>query len=321
MAWLFVAVVWCGGCNSPSSPTQPPALIDSGTPPQATDPPSLTCPPPIAVTAPFSGAATVNYDTPSAASGEPPVTVSCTPDSNAPYAVGTTIVECIATDARKRTATCTFPVTVAAAPRLQRGRILAFGDSITTGEVIVPNTQDLLLTPISSSYPAVLQTLLRARYGDQAVVFNAGLSGEKVAFADRRFPSTFLNYSPDVVVLLEGANDLLYAEPAAGIQAAELGMAVIAAEARNRRARVFIALLTPTKPGRRHIPLAIIAAANDRLRAVARGEGATVIDSFSALLADLDANIGSDGLHLTEFGYRRLAETVFAAIRAELEVR
>ena len=46
----------------------------------------------------------------------------------------------------------------------------------------------------------------------------------------------------------------------------------------------------------------------------------TLIDVFSALLPDLDGNIGSDGLHPTEIGYRRIAETVFAAIRADLEI-
>ena len=285
------------------------------------EPPSLSCPPPISVIAPPVGPATVNYDTPSAANGEPPVTVRCTPETTTTFALGATTVECVASDARGRTASCTFEVTIAAAPRLSRSRIMAFGDSITAGEVVVPNTQDLLLRPIASSYPAVLQTSLRARYGDHVVVFNAGLSGEKAAAADRRFPATFLNYSPDVVVLLEGANDLLYAEPGAAIESMERGIGVLAAEARNRRARVLIALLTPTKPGRRYIPQAIVAAANERLRAVARGEGATTIDTFTPLLADLDANIDSDGLHLTEVGYRRLADAVFAAIRAELEVR
>ena len=316
-----VAVVICSvGCNSPSSPTPGPTT-PVGAPPLA-EPPSLACPAPITVTAPPSGPAVVDYQVPSAVNGEPPTNVNCTPAANATFPVGTTNVDCVATDAKQRTASCTFAVTVAPAPRLQRSRIMAFGDSITAGEVIVPNTQDLLLTPTPNSYPAVLQNMLRARYGDQAVVVNAGLSGEKAAAADRRFPSTFLAYSPDVVVLLEGANDLLYTDSAAGaIASMERGIGVIAADARNRRARIFIALLTPTKPGRRHIPLGIIAAANDRLRAVARGEGATVIDSFTPLLADPDANIGSDGLHLTELGYRRLGETIFAAIRAELEVR
>jgi lysophospholipase L1-like esterase len=96
---------------------------------------------------------------------------------------------------------------------------------------------------------------------------------------------------------------------------------VLAASARGKGARVFIALLTPTKGGRRSIPLGIVQAANDRLRQVARNEGAIVIDTFTPLLADLDGNIDTDGLHLTPLGYRRLGEVVFAAIRAELEVR
>lgn len=207
-------------------------------------------------------------------------------------------------------------------PRLSRNRILAFGDSVTVGELVVPNSGDLLLEAApATSYPTVLSALLRERYGSLPSVFNGGLSAEKVAYADRRFPATFRAFSPDAVVLLEGFNDLLYVEAAAGIQAVELGMSVIAADARNRGARVFICTLSPTKPGRRHIPLGTIVAANDRLRAVARGEGAAVIDVFSALLPDLNANLGSDGLHPSRLGYRRIAETVFASLRADLEIR
>ena len=60
---------------------------------------------------------------------------------------------------------------------------------------------------------------------------------------------------------------------------------------------------------------------NDRLRQVARSEGAVLVDLFSALLPDVNANVSIDGLHLTPLGYRRVAETVFAAIRADLEIR
>jgi lysophospholipase L1-like esterase len=207
-------------------------------------------------------------------------------------------------------------------PRLSRNRILAFGDSITVGEMVVPNTDDVILEPApASSYPTVLSMLLRERYGSLPAVFNAGLSGEKAAYGDRRLPFEIGKFNPDAVVLLEGYNDLLYADPAQGIQAAELGMSVLAAEARNRGTRVFICTLSPTKPGRRQIPLATIQAANDRLRAVARGEGAYLIDVFSALLPDLNNNLGSDGLHPSQLGYRRIAETVFASLRADLEVR
>jgi lysophospholipase L1-like esterase len=94
----------------------------------------------------------------------------------------------------------------------------------------------------------------------------------------------------------------------------------MAAEARHLGVRVFIALLTPTKPGRRNIPLATIQAENERLRVVARGEGASIIDTFTALMPELNENISSDGLHPTPAGYRRIAETVFATLRAELEI-
>jgi len=317
---LVLTVAFCEECSTPSSPSR--GIEASGPLPVAAPPLSLSCPSPIAITAPFSGPATVNFDSPSADGGAQPITVSCTPKANAEFPIGSTTVECTATDTQSRTASCTFPVTVAAAPRLRLNRILAFGDSVTNGDVIVPGTDDLLLTQTALPYPTLLAQMLRERYGDRAAVFNGGLSGEHAAAtsAPGRLSFAYRSNSAEAVVLLEGYNDLLYAEPDAGIAAAERGVSVLAGEARGRGARVYIALLTPTKPGRRHIPLATIASANERLRVVARGEGAYVIDTFTPLLADLNANVGSDGLHPTPLGYRHIAEAVFAAIRADLEI-
>jgi lysophospholipase L1-like esterase len=322
-AFALIAAIAAGACNSPSAPTGPPAV--SAPPPVArvSDPPTLNCPGPIAITAPFEGPALANFHEPDVTAGESPVTVTCRPASNASFPIGNTTVECVATDALQRTASCSFAVAVTAAPRLSRNRFVAFGDSITVGEQVVPNTDNLLLSPDpSASYPAALAQLLKARYADRPVVINAGLSGEKAAFADRRFPLEIGKNNADAVIVLEGANDLLYSDPpsTAAIDAVERGISVLAAEGRNRGVRVFIALLTPTKPGRRNIPLATIQFENDRLRQVARGEGAQVIDTFGALIPDLNANIGSDGLHPTAAGYRKIAETVYAAIRADLEI-
>ena len=322
--WLLTVVLtvaFCGDCSSPSAPSA------SNTPPVArvSDPPAVSCPNNVSTTAPPSGPALVNYDLPTTTAGEGAVSVTCAPESGSEFPLGTSGVECTATDALKRTATCSFSVFVAPSPippRLRLNRILAFGDSITVGEIITPNTDNLLLTITpSAAYPTILSQLLKERYGDQPAVFNAGLSGEKAVNADRRFAPTLGAFSPEVVVLLEGSNDLLYAEPAAGVESAIQGLGVIAAEARNRRLRVFLCTLPPTKPGRRNIPLGIIQAANDRIRNLARTEGAAVIDLFTPLLQDLDANIGPDGLHPTVLGYRRIAETVFAALRADLEIK
>jgi len=54
---------------------------------------------------------------------------------------------------------------------------------------------------------------------------------------------------------------------------------------------------------------------------IARGEGAVLVDVYAALAPEVNANVSIDGLHLTPLGYRRVAETVFAAIRADLEIR
>jgi lysophospholipase L1-like esterase len=316
--WLFTVVLtvaFCEECSSPSAPTPPPVI-------RVSDPPAVTCPTNVSSTAPLSGPAVISYDAPATTAGANPVTVACSPESGTPFPVGPSSVECVATDALKRTATCSFSVFVTAAPRLSRTRILAFGDSITAGDVVIPGTDDVLLAPTALPYPAVLQQLVRERYGDQPVIFNAGLSGEH-AFGSNTLPRFGLSYrlnNADSVVLLEGFNDILYMEPNQGIADAEFGMRVLAASARGQGARVFIALLTPTKPGRRMIPLGIVQAANDRLRQVARNEGAIVIDTFTPLLADLNANIGSDGLHPTAAGYQRIAEAVFAALRADLEI-
>jgi lysophospholipase L1-like esterase len=201
---------------------------------------------------------------------------------------------------------------------------MAFGDSLTMGQTVIPNTDDLLLdSNPATAYPGVLARLLSARYTTQTfVVDNEGKPAERSERALGRFVDAFLAHSPQAVILLEGVNDITFAETTgAGIDVAEMGVSALAADARNRHARVFICTLPPTKRGRRQVPMSAIQAFNDRLRVVARGEGAYLIDIFSALLPDVDAMVGSDGLHLTEAGYRRVADTIFLAIKADLEIQ
>lgn len=313
--------MWCGACShAPAAPATPVAPD----PPPIAAPPTVACPADLSVTARTSQGAVVDFNTPDAEHGEGAVNVSCTPASGATFPIGTTDVECDAVDSLQRKASCFFSVTVTAPPRLARTRIMAFGDSVTAGQVVVPNTDsaEVITTP-EVAYPTVLAQMLGARYTDQRIeVFNEGRPTERSELALSRFIGTFGIDHPDVVVLLEGYNDIIFATSGAiGIAAAEQGVSALAADARNRGARVFICTLTPGKPGRRQIAPSAILAANDRLRVVARGEGAVLVDTYSALLPDVGENVGSDGLHLTPAGYRRVAEAVFAAIRADLEVK
>ena len=312
----LLALIGSAGCSkTPSAPSPPP--------PPIAEAPEVTCPAPVAVSALTSAGVTVNYTAPETRKGEGAVSVACTPASGTTFPVGVTQTECIARDTLNRTASCTFAVTVAAPPRLRRTRIMAWGDSLTEGATILTNDPYAIVHPPQTAYPTVLGQLLSARYTDQTItVLNRGQVGEQAWRALSRFIATFAADQPDVVVLQEGYNDYRVAETAViGIANATIGITELAGEARRRGARVFICTLAPGRPGRVEIPRSAIEAINDRYRQIARTEGAVLVDIFAALLPDVNANVSIDGLHLTPLGYRRVAETVAAAIRADLEVR
>lgn len=204
-------------------------------------------------------------------------------------------------------------------------RFLAFGDSLTEGEVTVSASglAPFVVVP-SASYPARLQERLRARYRSQAtdiVVTNAGRSGELVASGEARLAQLLANSQTQVLLLLHGYNDLLdYG--AGGVSPASAVMDRMAKDGRARGARVFIGLMPPPVPGRqRSVPDDVVRAFNDRLRTIAAGEGAVVVDVYSALSANVAGYIGVDGHHPNESGYLRIADEFMARIVAELESR
>lgn len=268
------------------------------------------------------------YSTPSANGGQGTPSVTCSPAPGTTFPVGVTPVTCTATDELSRSATCVFTVTVSRVPTLSVTKFMAFGDSITAGEVTFPTGEaaetgrKLVVVP-TASYPAVLRSLLAERYSEQAssiVLTNEGVPGEPAQGSATlaRLTSLLSSQHPEVVLLMEGYNGI--GDPT---QLAATAKAVdrMAAEARGRGARVFLATLAPSRPGFRAIPLSSIQAFNDLLRDVARGEQAVLVDVYSALLPDVNNSIGADGLHPTESGYRKIAETFFTAIREHLEAR
>ena len=287
------------------------------------DAPEITCPDPITVSAGSGVGAAVSYALPESRKGQGAVSVVCTPSPGSTFPVGVTQTQCVATDTLSRTASCSFSVTIVAPPRLRATRIMAFGDSLTVGQTILSNDPYDFVAPPGTSYPAVLGQLLSARYTDQTItVFNRGLIGEQAWRAMPRFIDAFVTDRPDVVVLQEGYNDYRVGEtPAIGVANAVLGISELAREARRRGARVFICTLAPGRPGRVQIPAWALEDINAQYRRIARDEGAVLVDLYAVLAPDVNAYVSIDGLHLTLLGYRRVAETVFAAIRAELEIR
>jgi lysophospholipase L1-like esterase len=298
-------------------------------------PPTLACPANIEATANPGQPAVVTYTTPSAANGTPPVTVSCAPGSGASFNLGTSDVACTATDAQSRSASCTFKVTVTEVPQIDKVKFLAFGDSLTEGQVSEPCPASerievpwrLLAVIPSESYPTKLQSLLSARYTSQAVsVVNDGIGGKKVASSAEmsRFNDSLSANSPEVLLLLHGFNDLLTAARSNTVDATipKIAGALedMVKRAESRGTAVFLANMPAMDASGCRGQLApYVPEMNDAIRHVAADEGATVVDLYNGLGASPTGVIGIDGLHPTETGYTRMSQVWFESIRQELE--
>lgn len=328
---VVLVAIFAIGCGSPTAPTPPPPTPQPIPTPEPS-PPTLTCPAAVTASTTSSSGTTVAFAAPTVAAGKEPVTVACTPAPGSTFPLGATTVTCTGTDALSRANSCSFTVTVSRTPQLTVTKFLAFGDSITQGEVTSPiagvtaqGFPNFILRIVpSASYPTVLQGLLGARYTAQAssiTVINEGLAGERArdASALSRIAQALSTNRPDVLLLMHGYNDI--SDPSV-LSSTANAVGMMAAEGRHRGARVFIANLAPSRSsGSNARPSSSVTGFNERLLAVIRGEGATLVDIYGALLPAVDTYIGIDGLHPNEAGYRKIAETFMATIQANLEVR
>lgn len=316
---MLAAVVWTAACgDSPVKPTPDPGA------------PSLSCPATLTVTAPENAPIGVSYPKPDIVGGAPPVTTSCTPETASSFALGATTVTCRSTDAQGRVATCAFSVNVQAGRVLRASRILAFGDSITEGKTAaglldVPTVAVGCPIPDrATSYPRVLGDLLKARFPTQPLeTTNCGVGGETATDGAVRLPSALSLAGPDVVLLMQGANDFTAIALAGGSQSTAVSQVSSAIVSMIRQARgqrtVFVGTLPPQRAGGKAPRPEWVEPLNDRLRAVVPAEGAVLVDVYRALGGSPNPYIDTDGLHPTVEGHRRIAETFADAIRARLE--
>jgi lysophospholipase L1-like esterase len=219
------------------------------------------------------------------------------------------------------------PMKPTPAARISRTRFLAFGDSFTAGEVtsptaIAPQSIGKLVVVPAASYPSQLQTQLRITYTEQGssiFVTNSGEPGERILDGNQRFPGVFDANRPEVLLIMEGANGL----PQVGPDISTGIMRIMVQHAKNGGARVFVGSMIPQVAGRPRAttPVSETLAYNNTLQIMSTQEGVTYVDLYNPMLAEAATLIGSDGLHPTEAGYRRIAELFFAAISRELEVR
>ncbi len=305
---LFASVFLVHACSdSPNGPSPAPAL-------------SLTCPGNVSSASSDGTPRAVTFNAPQSSGGTAPVTTTCTPSSGSTFPLGTSLVSCQARDAASVTASCTFNVVITGPPRLSVTRFLSFGDSLTVGVLSAAPT--FLIVSPPGSYPFQLERRLASRYGQQMpVVLNEGNSGELASGTGvQRFRSVLLANRPEVVLLMEGTNDLLFGET--GASNAINALAAMVREAKSQGIRIALATIPPQRAGgmrNRDAVVRLIPGFNDRIRGLAGTEQIPLIEVFNGMQGD-NTLIGVDDLHMTERGYQVMADIYAAAIQANYEV-
>ena len=336
-AGLVLCPILLAGCGGTTTPTP--------VPPVSTEP-TITCPGAQTAQSSDGKATAVTFAVPAVANGQPPLTTTCTPQSGSLFAIGQDTVTCTVTDALKRANSCIFTVTVLSPPPvLSATQFLSFGDSVTYGEdgqqsiassieLMRSRVHPAFQVPLPQRYPTVLLQSLTSRYKTQSFkVENAGNPGEAAGdntanpTAVVRFIGLVGSRAYQVVLILEGSNDIFYGDPNAEQPAID-GLRVMLRYAKSQSVRPYLATIPPMvapnprtscDPVCRGGGFALVNDLNDRIRTLATTEGVTLVDVNQAFGGNL-ALIGPDGLHPNANGYAKIADTFFKAITTTLEV-
>jgi lysophospholipase L1-like esterase len=112
---------------------------------------------------------------------------------------------------------------------------LAFGDSITFGVGSSSGGPE-------TGYPLLLEQKLESTFPGNFISINAGLPGEVLFLAVERFEAAIDTYNPDLVLLMEGTNDLNGGVPFADM---ENSLRTMVLYALNRGKKVIIGTIAP----------------------------------------------------------------------------
>ena len=151
-------------------------------------------------------------------------------------------------------------------------------------------------------------------------VFNAGIGG-KNAWEDRdRLAGMVSETHPDLVLLMEGANDLNSIGPPSTNAQIDSTVAHMEDMVRDTLASgipVVVATLPPQREGGKGHGIPYLTKYNNDLKTMASKKGAFIVDVNAQFPVSL---IGIDGLHPTEQGYQLIAEMMFDAIKSRYEI-
>ncbi len=172
-------------------------------------------------------------------------------------------------------------------PLKEEAVIVAFGDSLTQGVGVDK----------AHSYPAVLQSLTGHK------VVNAGIAGETTTEGLQRFDAVLEQYQPELVIVLEGGNDILQNVPTATIQA-NLSKMIEMAQVRD-------------------IAVVLVGVPEKRLFGGAAPFYAELASVWQVPLEDdivshlmMRTSMKSDPVHFNEKGYQKLAEAIYETLQS-----
>ena len=289
---------------------------------------TLTCPANVVTQSLTGSTAQVLFSAPQVAGGLAPVSSTCAPPSGVAFPVGTSTVNCSASDDLGQTTSCNFTIQVLPPPQLAVTRFLAFGDSLTAGETSTPLFGPALLEP-SKAYPFQLQGRLRQAYPAQLItVANAGVSGEAATEAFARFAAQLASAQPEVVLLMQGTIDL--DTPLISDDQVASAVESMVVETQNRGVAPILATIPPVRPtfGRRVELASRVPGYNSIIRSISVSRSIPLIDVFAVVSQGNCATsspisfpcIGNDDLHLTAEGYELIADAFFDVIVANYDV-
>jgi acyl-CoA thioesterase I len=166
------------------------------------------------------------------------------------------------------------------------GVILAFGDSLTAGVGVKPE----------QSYPTQLANLTGLK------VINAGVSGETTAEGVARFKELIDSHYPDLVILLEGGNDILRNH----------------SEIETKRNLASMIEYAQQK----QIPLVLVGVPKKSLFSSSADFYAQLSDEYQLILDDWSISeiiktpsLKSDSVHFNQAGYKKLADNIFQLLQ------
>jgi lysophospholipase L1-like esterase len=213
-------------------------------------------------------------------------------------------------------------------PALGGTRFVAFGDSITCGSFSSFSDIRFPCESLTHSYPALAQSSLRQTFPLQAAalrIINEGVPGEGAFQGRDRIRTILTTYQPDGLLLLEGINDMNIGRSPAATAA---DVVAIIDMARTYNVTVLLGLMPQTYPSvypgetqpRPQSAEQIVPFNNELRRLTAGMQNVHIVDLYSRFGTNRSL-MGADGLHPTEAGYERMAQTFVQAIETVFQVR